>query len=182
MFRRLLPSSLGFIKAVAFHPTLGKKGAAFVETDLARITLSVDQADRQLIRAGSCISYWRLADRCVVHNLDDDTVATHAVLRYVAKSDDCLRATRVARPDQCAAAVREMRSCHTLARVSAVLMVVSPLFAATVLAAPMSYVAMVAIVHSVFVWVSLYMRRRWEAVCAELFCEPMIGIEIKRVS
>ena len=182
MLSHLLPAALGTVKDVAFHPTLGKNGAVFIETELVRITLSANETAQQFIRAGSRISYWRPADRCVVHNLDDDSVATHAVLRYVAKSDDCLRATRVARPDQCAAAVREMRSCQTLARVSAVLMVVSPLFSATVLAAPMPDVAMFAIVHSVFVGVSLYMRRRWEAVCAELFCEPMIGIELKRVS
>ena len=174
----LLPSSLGTIKAVAFHPSIGTIGAAYIETEHARITISANAGARQDIRIGCRVLHWAVLDLCIVIGAQQESASIASVLRHVCKSDEALRAAQIARPAECAAAARAVRSCQSLLRVSTLLTLLSPLVVSALFDPPVVYVVGITAFYGTFALVSLHMRRRWEAVCAELFCEPMIGIAL----
>ena len=90
MLAKLLPSSLGAITEFAFHPSIGSCGAVFVETNQARITLSLGAHAKEAVHCGCTVLHWGMVDRCLILDPRNKTAVVAPVLRHVMKTDDSL--------------------------------------------------------------------------------------------
>ena len=64
-------------------------------------------------------------------------------------------------------------------RVTTMFLILAPSVLGVLLKAPIDTVVFFSGIHAACALVSFAVYRRWQAVAARLFCEPMIGIEYK---
>ena len=181
MLAKVLPSSLGEITEFAFHPSIGSCGAVFVETNQARITLSLAARATEAVRRGCTVMHWDLFDLCWILDPSNKTAVVAPVLRQVMKADDALRDAQLAHPVECQVARTEVKSWRAMLRATTVLLLLAPFVLGGLLKAPIDTVVFFSAIHAAFALVSLAVYRRWQCVFAQLFCDPMIGVEYKRV-
>jgi hypothetical protein len=178
VFSKLFPTSLGTIRNIAVHPGVGS-GAIYTETDRAFVTLSSVDISTGSIVVGRELSYWALFDVCEVIDTERNTKFWVNVLRHVDKSDAELKAVNLAQPEQCEIAKSQLRVCRAVLRASVAMALLGPLywFACGAAAAD---VTTIFVAHGVVAVLAWFMFKKWREVCAQLFCEPMRGVELKK--